>query len=253
MRYVPLALVIVAAAILLWHGPIVQFADYHMFADGRVWLGIPNAVDVLSNLGFLGVGIWGFWHLWPLRSTPALSQSWPGHSVFLVALIMTAAGSSFYHLMPDNARLVWDRLPISLACAGLLQGFRAEAQGATHPIRESFIFIAAAILSVGWWVVTDQNGAGDLRPYLLLQTAPLVLIPLWQMIYAASMADRRLTLIAILLYVLAKIAELLDYQIFAILNFISGHSLKHLLAAAAAYLLVQRLLYYRVGTGVSPR
>ena len=50
--------------------------------------------------------------------------------------------------------------------------------------------------------------AGDLRPYLLLQILPLVLIPLWQWIYRARAATGSHSASALALYAVAKVAEL---------------------------------------------
>ena len=159
-----------------------------------------------------------------------------------MALVLTAIGSSFYHLAPDNARLLWDRLPIALACAGLLAGVRAETQGASDRHLYTLLLAIAAVVSVVWWYFTELQGAGDLRPYLLLQGLPLILIPLWQAIYQVSAADRRSFGIAICLYVVAKVAELHDHELLEMLGWISGHTLKHLLATAAAAVLVNRLV-----------
>ena len=103
-----------------------------------------------------------------------------GYQLFLGALLLTACGSTFYHLAPDNWRLIWDRLPIALACAGLLVAARAELIAGVNPRREAAVLALFAVASVAWWYVTEQRGHGDLRPYLLLQGLPLILIPLYQ-------------------------------------------------------------------------
>jgi hypothetical protein len=77
---------------------------------------------------------------------------------------------------------------------------------------------------------------------VLLQAMPLVLIPLWQTIYCAPRADKQAFLIALFLYVMAKMTEIQDHEILSITNMISGHTLKHLLAAMAAGALVRRLI-----------
>ena len=179
--WLPLALVATAAAAMLVHGPIPQLARYHEFADTRTLLAVPNAASVLSNAAFALVGLWGFLALRERGGALVRDPALRGYSIFLAALILTAMGSSFYHLAPDNARLVWDRMPIALACAGLLAAVHAETHG--PPPQPSWIPIAlgvAAIASVTWWSFTEARGGGDLRPYLLLQGAPLFLIPLWQ-------------------------------------------------------------------------
>jgi len=235
-----LALSAIAIAMLA-HGPIPQLAHYHEFADTRSLLGLPNAGDVLSNAGFALVAAWGFAVLAPRSRDPRLARSWPGYALFLAALALTAAGSAWYHLAPDDARLVWDRLPIALACAGLLAGVYAD----THePPRSRALPLALAIAgaaSVLWWSITDARGAGDLRPYLFLQAAPLVAIPLWQAGAGARRAERLAFAAAIALYAAAKAFELADRAVFDALGFASGHTLKHLLATAASAAIVASL------------
>jgi hypothetical protein len=237
----PLIVTLLSALALLLHGPVMQPPHYHDFADSRVAFGLHNAADVLSNAGFALVGLWGLLRLWPQQRHPALAASWPGYRLFLWALILTAAGSGFYHFAPDNARLVWDRLPIALACAGLLAAVRAETAPQGNRPHVLPLLALAAVLSVAWWHFGEANGGGDLRPYLLIQGLPLLLIPLWQWIYRAPRADRQAFGLAIILYVAAKAAELLDHELLATLGWMSGHTLKHLLAAAAAAVIVKRL------------
>ena len=240
--WLPPALLALVAAAMLVHGPIAQLARYHEFADTRSLFAIPNAGDVLSNVPFALVGLWGFVALrhrsMGLFRHPALR----GYAIFLAALILTAGGSALYHLAPDNARLVWDRLPIAIACAGLLAAVHAETRDPAQPAWVPIALVIAAIASVAWWAFTESRGAGDLRPYLLLQGAPLLLIPLWQH-FAKSPREARVTFAAaILLYALAKAAELGDFPILDALGFMSGHTLKHLLAAAAGALIVAHAL-----------
>ena len=240
-RWIPAGVLLLAVAAMVLHGPIAQLEHYHEFADGRALLGLPNAGDVLSNAGFAIVAAWGFWALRGKRHHPLLEGGWAGYLVFLCAIALTAIGSSFYHLAPDNDRLLWDRLPIALACAGLLAAVCAE----THDSPRWFLpaLVAAAIASVFWWSVTESFGAGDLRPYLLLQAAPLILIPLWQWIYGSPREDRVAFGIAIGLYALAKVFELNDHAVFDALTYVSGHTIKHLLAVAAAAVLTGNLVW----------
>lgn len=246
LHRLPLILTVLVLLALWVHGPVPQFADYHHFADTRVALGLPNAADILSNAGFALVGAWGLWVVWPARHRPGLAASWPAHILFLAALTLTALGSGYYHWAPDNARLVWDRLPIALACAGLLAGARLDTRGAAASTRETWLWTLglalAAVFSVAWWAHTEAMGQGDLGPYLALQGLPLVLIPLWQALYRAPRADRVAYGVAIGLYAAAKVAELLDHELLALLGWMSGHTLKHLLATLAAAVLTHRLV-----------
>lgn len=248
------AVLLPAAALLLAHGPILQPADYHAFADQGVRFGVPHAADVLSNLPFALVGLWGALRLWPQRRHPALAAGRDGYALFLLALLLTAAGSAYYHLAPDDARLFWDRLPIALACAGLLAAVHGET-GAPVPLGRQLAVVSGlalyAVGAVAWW----RHGLpdGDLRPYLLLQALPLVLIPLWQARHGTPRGERRAFGLAIGLYVLAKLAELGDHALHAATgHLLAGHTVKHLLAAAAAAVIVETLCR-RVGSPAQNR
>ena len=241
LRYhLPVIVVALAADAALWHGPLPQLADYHDFADQTTRLGIPHFADVVSNLGFAWVALWGGFG--QAGAAPVdRAGGWAGYRLFLMALILAAFGSGWYHLAPDDARLFWDRLPIALACAGLLAG----VWGDTHRKNDAWFTLGLAafgVSSVAWWRFTELAGAGDLRPYLLLQAAPLVLIPLWQWLHDSPRADRRAFGLALLLYVAAKLTELFDHEIGAVLGGFTGHTAKHLLATAAAAVIVHRLI-----------
>jgi hypothetical protein len=231
VRSIATALVLLAAGAMALHGPIPQLEHYHEFADKRPWLGIPHAADVLSNLPFAIVAAWGGVRL--ARARASLGAARDGYAVFVAALALTALGSSYYHWAPDDARLVWDRLPIALACAGLLAAVHAQAYPSSAHRAWLGALCAFAVASVAWWART-----GDLRPYLLLQGAPLAVIPFWQAGGRAPRHERAAFACAIALYVLAKAAELADAPILAATGFVSGHTVKHLLAAGAAALIV---------------
>lgn len=233
ITHAPTIITVGMIAILALHGRIAQPAHYHEFADHSVVSGIPHAADVFSNAGFALVAIWGWLTLRPRRASDQLRGGWPGYRLFLIGLFLTAFGSAFYHLAPDNARLIWDRLPIALVCAGLLAGVRGDIQGGSRSEIEAIVLGLYAVASVAWWVISERNGVEDLRPYLLLQGLALVLIPLWQAIYRAPRTDRIAFATAMLLYVLAKLAEVFDHEIATALGFVTGHTLKHLIATAA--------------------
>lgn len=223
-------------AMLAW-GPIPQLPHYHEFADQHVVWGVPHAFDVLSNVPFALVGAWA---LWRARGRPA-SPEGPARTIFFLALLATAAGSSYYHWAPDNARLVFDRLPIAIACAALLCAMHARIHRAPVPGLLAGLLIVA-VGSVLWWAWTESMGRGDLRPYLLLQFAPLVLVPLWQWIHREPAAERWGFGLAIALYAAAKVFELQDHAVLEFTGGVSGHTVKHLLAAAAGAVLCRGLL-----------
>lgn len=239
-RHLPLAIVVLLAGAAIWYGPIAQLQNYHAFADQHLRYGIPHFADVASNLGFILVALWGLFTLTPQRRGEVLAHGWAGYRLFLVGLFLTGFGSAYYHLAPDDARLVWDRLPIALACGGLLAGVWGDVQGKSSAVMAAWLALVA-IWSVFWWYVTETAGVGDLRPYLMFQALPLLLIPLWQWIYRSPSMDRLSFGAALLLYAVAKVAELYDHEIAAALGGLSGHTLKHLLATASAAIIVARL------------
>jgi hypothetical protein len=239
-----LALAAALALALGLHGPVAQWARYHDFADARSWLGVPNAQNVLSNLPFLLIGVWGLWQRMNPPAAAATRSSANAWFCFSLALIGTAFGSALYHWAPTNAALVFDRLPIAWACAALLCAFLAErldVRWAGGPALAAALTVASA--AVAWWWLGESRGHGDLRPYLFVQFLPMLLVPtaLWLKLparEAAALPDA--TWWAVLgLYAAAKLMELADRGIFDMLALTSGHTLKHLLAAAAALWLLR--------------
>lgn len=237
-RYLPGLCVSLCVLGLLSVGVIPQYANYHAFADTSSLWGIPNAMDVLSNLPFALAGMWGllFWVRHFLNSERNSRPSDLAYFMFVLSILATSIGSSFYHLAPDDARLFWDRLPIALACASLLAAVRAECldkRARLPAILELFALLAFAVASVIWWRQT-----GDLRLYLGLQAMSILLIPIWQWIYQVPTRTRGIFAIAIAAYVVAKITETYDAAILSHSVGISGHTIKHILASGAAALII---------------
>jgi len=196
------------SAFFLFVPPIAQDETYHLFADNHTIWGVANFWNVVSNLPFALVGVLG---LWKLRGV--------FNRVLFAGVLLTFFGSSYYHLAPGDARLVWDRLPMTLVFTALL----ACVVKANNSLLA--IFLASGVASVLWWNIT-----GDLRFYVLVQFGPLlILIPaLW------FVRDARYLTGVLIFYALAKLAEFYDRAVFSTLP-ISGHSIKHILAAIATY------------------
>ena len=168
-----------AAAALVLVPAIPQDPAYHRLADSRAWLGIPNALNVLSNTGFLLVGALGLAYVAD-GASPAFrepGERWP-YVVFFGGLLLTGFGSAYYHWEPGNARLAWDRLPLAITLMGLLAATIAERIGVKSGLWLLGPLVALAAGSVIYWHWTEQRGAGDLRLYALVQFYPLVAIPL---------------------------------------------------------------------------
>ena len=237
-------LLVIAAALALalgLHGPIPQWAGYHAFADARSWFGLPNAANVLSNLPFALIGLWGLRAHARSRSAAVNRRAW---WCFSAALVCTAAGSALYHWAPGNALLVCDRLPIAWACAALtcaLLSERVDARWAAAPVLASAFVVGS--VAVAWWWIGERQGPGDLRAYLYVQFLPMLLVPaaLWLKLPTLDEHALRNTTwwAALGLYAAAKLMELGDSAVFDALGVTSGHTLKHLLAAAAALYLLR--------------
>jgi hypothetical protein len=210
-------------ALVFSRAPIAQDIAYHNFADRRIFCGIPNMLDVTSNVAFLIVGIAGVL-LWRARDSAGFSVSW---LVLFAGTALVFFGSAYYHWAPRNTTLLWDRLPMTVGFMGLFVALISEHAG---PRLERYLLVpavAVGIASAVWWHFTD-----DLRWYLWVQFAPLVCIPFVLAVFPARYTHRAYFLYALGLYVLAKLAEIWDREIYALTgNLFSGHTLKHLLAA----------------------
>ena len=214
--------------------PIPQPGEYHDFADQRSLLGVPNALNVVSNLGFLIVGAVGLRRLW--RSCASFADArerWP-YAVFFASLVGVGFGSVVYHLAPSHGSLFWDRLPMSLAFMSLLSAVLVERLGPRIGLRLFPWLAAAGPFSVVYWVLSERAGVGDLRLYGLLHFYPMLLIPLLLWLFAPRYTRGGDLLWVLALYATALAAERLDHEVFAAGGWISGHTVKHVLAAVAA-------------------
>ncbi len=226
-RNLPWVLLAAIVAALALAGPIHLPQGYHRFADSRSLLGVPNAWDVLSNLGFLLVGVAGLSIAAKLPATPA--RLW--WRIFSAAVLAVSVGSAWYHLAPDDARLVSDRLPIALACSALLAAVLCE-RFRLKPLSAHALGMLLALAAWASVAVIPVLG-GDLRPYLVLQLVVLLVIPALNWAHRVPCTEQIGFAAASLCYVLAKLVEVGDAHVFEATGWFSGHSLKHLFSALA--------------------
>ena len=243
---VPVALALLAAAWGLLAPPLAQSQAYHRFADARAWLSIPNAADTLSNLAFLLVGGLGLAFLWRERAegasgrfaSPREMRPW---WVFFAGVALTALGSGWYHLAPGDARLVWDRLPMTVAFMSLLAAVVSERVS----VRAGDVLLAplliVGIVSVAWWRWSALAGFENLRPYLAVQFGSIAVILAIAALYRSRYTHGAVIFVVAACYALAKVLETYDRQVYALGHWASGHTLKHLAAAAGVYLLLLAL------------
>ena len=232
--------------------PLPQPAGYHEFVDQRSFFGILNFNDVMSNLAFLFSAVAGMVFLFRIHRTPEqrsfaqLNESLPYWVLFLSVGVVTL-GSIGYHLAPDNDRLVWDRLPIVIALAALLSATLVERVDRTAGLWALPVFMTLAALSVWYWHWTEVQGRGNLNFYIVTQFYSILLI-VWISARFPSRYNHAGDIYQVIaLYGVAKVAEMLDGEIFIWTDgLISGHTLKHLIAAYAVYRIVRILRKRRI-------
>lgn len=234
-----------AALVLGSLPPIAQDPAYHRMADARAWLGVPNALNVLSNAGFVLVGALGLAATWRRRGDESPTfvdgrERWP-YTVFFVALALTGLGSAYYHWAPENARLAVDRFPLAVAIMALLAAVIGERVSVTAGVRLLVPLMALGMASVIVWHVGEGRGHGDLRLYTLVHFYPMLAVPLLLLTGEARYTGAGWLGAATVVYGLAKLCEVLDARIFGWGEMVSGHTLKHVGAAGAAYCVVLML------------
>jgi Ceramidase len=219
-----LGLMAVSLAGLLLLPSIPQDQAYHQFADDRALFGIPNFWNVVSNLPFIAVGAAG---LRQFRKNSAIV-------VLFLGTFLTGFGSSYYHWDPNDRTLFWDRLPMTLAFAAILALTIEERVSAKIGAILLWPLLAIGLFSLLLWRWTD-----DLRLYAWVQFFPFVAVVLLFLLYPPKYTGTYHWIIAAALYALAKLFEFFDRAVFSLGNVLSGHTLKHLAAAAACFVILR--------------
>lgn len=226
------------AGVFVFVPPLAQDPAFHRFADRRAVLGVTNALDVLSNLPFVVVGLLG---LAAARARDSVfGEDWERvpWQILFGAVAVTAFGSGWYHLVPSDASLFWDRLPQTLITMALLTAVIAERIAVPVARRALWPLLGLGAVSVAVWM-----GTGDLRLYGVVQFLPTALIPLLLVVNPPRYTRGLDLWIALGWYVIARLCEFLDYELFGELG-VSGHTLKHV-AAAASVLWLARMIRRR--------
>jgi hypothetical protein len=228
---VALSAILVIAVFLL--DPIAQDPTYYEFADDRTILKLLNFWNVVSNVAFFLVGGAGLFYLRSKNRPGVHPDMHVAYVIFFAGVFLTGIGSAYFHYAPGNNTLVWDRLPMTIGFMALFAIIISEyislrvAKGMLLPL----LIIGAA--SVVYWGVTEARGAGDLRPYAVIQFLPMLLIPLILVMYRSVYDKTAFLWSVVALYVLSKFFEQVDLAVFEAGRLISGHSVKHIVAALA--------------------
>jgi hypothetical protein len=231
-----LAIVAIAIIAAMSINPIPQDPAYHNFADRRVILNIPNFYNVVSNIPFLIVGIMGMQLVASGRANGRLVELHVVYLTFFAGVLLTCFGSSYYHYHPVNQTLLWDRLPMTIAFMALFSAIVGEYISSRIALKLFVPLLVSGIASVLYWYITELYDRGDLRAYALVQFLPVLLIPLILWLFNSPLNGNKYIWGIMGAYALSKLMEFFDAQVYRGLGLISGHSLKHLIAAFGAYI-----------------
>lgn len=224
-RYAAVLGVLGACGLALMVGPRATHGEFHRYADQRTWLGVPHAGDVLSNLTFFVAAWLGL--SWARRGLVVPRPLYNGTAVAIAAI---GLGSGAYHWWPHDVTLACDWGPIVVALMFLLASLSRDRFG---PAPGSLtLLVVGALSSVMIWYVGGGTSGGDMRWYVAIQGAG-VLLPLLFALLRPGHASMSLIAFAVGWFVLARIAHRHDRALLELTG-ISGHSLKHVCAAIAA-------------------
>lgn len=224
------AIALAGIVLALLKDPIPQNPDYHCFADGRALCGIPNFWNVASNLPFVIIGLSGILFLLRKRKDTGLDAA---SLVFFLGILLTGFGSVWYHLHPDNHTLIWDRLPMTITFMAFFSVIIRECVHAEAGKKLLWPLLFTGMLSVYYWQMTESRGQGDLRFYFLVQFLPMLLIPLILLLFNKKGFPKMYFWLILLTYVIAKVFESADVELLIATGSLSGHSMKHVIAALA--------------------
>ncbi len=235
--------VVTAAAIAaaFWLDRIPQDPGYHEFADGSALFGVPNFWNVVTNLPFLFVGVAGF----ALRSRLRVQTQQVQYVVFCIGVALVGLGSAYYHWAPSTPTLVWDRLPMTVAFMALFSAVIQDRVSERLGRVLLWPLVIAGVASIAWWYWSELTGHGDLRPYAVVQFLPMLLIPLMLLLFRGRGLRGAWLWATLAAYVLAKVAEYFDAAIYGANGLLSGHSIKHLLAALAVWWAIRAFCNYK--------
>jgi hypothetical protein len=216
---------------------IPQNPNYHHFADERTLWGVRNFWDVASNFPFFLVSLGGFFTLgrqWKEGRFKGWMEITP-YIAFFAGVLLTGWGSSYYHLSPDNFRLVWDRIPMTIIFMSLVSIILMERTTVATGFWALWPLLTMGVGSVIYWSWTESLGRGDLSPYGFVQFYPPLFIGMVLYFFPKPFPLVKDLWPLAAFYALAKVFEFLDEPIYQFTGFMSGHALKHLAAAASVY------------------
>ena len=181
-------------------GPVPQDQSYHNFADQRKLWNISNFLNVATNLPFALVGFLG------LKGVKNIEVKELMHISFtlFIGFILVTLGSGYYHWLPNNTTLVYDRIPITIILISFFAFIIYTSKNETMGYKALLIFNIIGISSVIYWIVSEKLGKGDLRWYGMVQFFPIIAIPLILILYKPKIKFRKEITLIFLFFGLAN-------------------------------------------------
>nr|CAB3475878.1 unnamed protein product [Digitaria exilis] len=225
-----------ASALLLVATPRLRHSPaLHLFADMRNFLGVPNTLNVLTAYPLLLAGVPGLILCLCGSGCFGVSLRWEafGWSLFYAGNVAAAFGSAYYHLKPDDDRLIWDRLPVSeilntffllssshllftrpwmmLSSSSLLSILVIERLDERVGLSCLISLLSLILVSSACERVLD-----DMRLWVILNFVPCIAIPAMLFLFPPKYTHSRFWFLATGFYLLAKFEGLADRKVYSV-------------------------------------
>lgn len=232
-------------------GPMLVAFDEHRYADERTWLGVPAAANVLVNLPMFALGAWG-WRTTRSSGWPeALRRPW---GWFHICAMLSAVLAGMYHANPGDVLFVLAHVCTACCFLALTLGALAERVHLNFGSRATCraALLGPVLLGVAMLLGRLLYGELDLRPLLLLEIIPVLVIPAGALSLRGQWTRASDWLAVLLLYAVSKMFETGDAAILrATGGSLSGHTLMHLaLGGAVGWMAYGAAVAGRVGAAI---
>ncbi|XP_073116655.1 uncharacterized protein [Elaeis guineensis] len=215
----------------------------HLFADMRNFLGVPNTLNVLTSFPFLLIGVPGL-VLCLSGSCFGISlkgEVW-GWALYYAGAAAAAFGSAYYHLKPDDERVIWDRLPMMISASSVLSNLLIERYDERMGITCLFSLLMLVLVSIACERTFD-----DLRLCMMFYFVPCVAIPAMVFLFPPKYTHSKYWFWATGFYLLARFVAIADKRVYSVTRYaISGHSLEHLCLAMVPMMLTLMLWFRNI-------
>lgn len=219
-----------------------QPEKYHHFSGDQVLFGLPNFMNVASNIFYILAGIIG---LYRIRKVKLILPIWRWQ-LFFISIALVGLGSGYYHFSPSTHSLFWDRLPMCLGFAFLSANFLAERYLSCDGHKPLLLILAFSLYSILHWHIGEMLGVGDLRLYGVTQFATIGLIGGILSFRARCQLLDKPYWILFIGYAIAKICEEFDPIIFTMSHeLLGGHVIKHIVSGIALICFVPPFIYIK--------